>query len=130
MGILKKRLKNRLSEFVSSEELTYIYNSYDVIGDIAIIRVTERSRKFSRIIAETIMNVQRNVKTVLAQTSSVRGDLRLRKLDFVAGQNKTTTIHKESGCSSLLMCKNAIFHPDFFTSEYEMQNKLETEKLL
>ncbi|MCW3993231.1 MAG: methyltransferase, partial [Candidatus Bathyarchaeota archaeon] len=95
---MKKRLKNRLSEFLSSEELTCIYNSYDVIGDIAIIRVTERSRKYSRIIAETIMNVQKNVKTVLAQTSSVRGDFRLRKLDFVAGQNKTTTVHNEYGC--------------------------------
>lgn len=96
--MLKKRLKNRLSQFVFSEGLAYIYNSYDVIGDIAIIRVTERSRKHSGIISETIMNVQKNVKTVLAQTSSVCGDFRLRKLDFVAGENKTTTVHKEYGC--------------------------------
>jgi len=95
---LKKRLKNRLSQFVSSEELAYIYNSYDVIGDIAIIRVTEKSRKYSGIIAETIMSVQKNVKTVLAQTSSVCGDFRLRKLDFVAGEDKTATVHKEHGC--------------------------------
>ncbi|MBE0520067.1 class I SAM-dependent methyltransferase family protein [Candidatus Bathyarchaeota archaeon] len=108
---MKKRLKNRLSQFVSSEELTYIYNSYDVIGDIAIIRVTERSRKYSRIIAETIMNVQRNVKTVLAQTSSVRGDFRLRKLDFIAGQNKTTTVHKESGCLFSVDVEKCYFSP-------------------
>jgi len=91
-------LKNRLSQFVSSEELAYIYNSYDVIGDIAIIRVTEESRKYSGTIAETIMNVQKNVKTVLAQTSSVCGDFRLRKLNFVAGENRTATLHKEHGC--------------------------------
>jgi len=95
---LKKRVRNRLSEFLSSEELTYIYDSYDVIGDIAIIRVTERSRKYSRTIARTIMNVQKNVETVLAQASSVRGDFQLRKLEFVAGEYKTTTVHKESGC--------------------------------
>lgn len=110
-AILKKRLKNRLSEFLSSEELTYIYNSYDVIGDIAIIRVTERSRKYSRMIAKTIMNVQKNVKTVLAQTSSVRGDFRLRKLDFVAGQNKTTTVHKESGCLFSVDVEKCYFSP-------------------
>ena len=108
---MKKRLRNRLSEFLSSEELSYIYNSYDVIGDIAIIRVTDRSRKYSRIIAETIMNLQRNVKTVLAQTSSVRGDFRLRKLDFVAGQNKTTTVHKESGCSFSVDVEKCYFSP-------------------
>jgi tRNA (guanine37-N1)-methyltransferase len=98
MDTLKKRLKNRLSQFVSSEELAYIYDSYDVIGDIAIIRVTEKSRKYSGIIAETIMNVQKNVKTVLAQISSVCEDFRLRKLNFVAGENKTATVHKEFGC--------------------------------
>ena len=97
MDVLKKHLKNRLSQFVSSEDLAYIYDSYDVIGDIAIIRLTEK-RKYSRKIAETIMNVQKNVKTVLAQTSSVCGDFRLRKLDFVAGENETATVHKEYGC--------------------------------
>jgi tRNA (guanine37-N1)-methyltransferase len=98
MDALKKRLKSRLSKFVSSEELAYIYNSYDVIGDIAIIRVTEKSRKYSGIIAETIMNVQKNVKTVLAQISPVCGDFRLRKLNFVAGEDKTATVHKEHDC--------------------------------
>jgi len=111
MDALKKRLRNRLSEYLSSEELTHIYNSYDVIGDIAIIRVTEKSGKYSRIIAETIMNVQKNVETVLAQTSSVRGDFRLRKLDFVAGQNKTTTVHKESGCSFSVDVEKCYFSP-------------------
>jgi tRNA (guanine37-N1)-methyltransferase len=108
---LKKRLRSRLSEFLSSEELTYIYNSYDVIGDIAIIRVTERSRKCSRIIAETIMDVHKNVKTVLAQTSSVLGDFRLRKLEFLAGEDKATTMHKESGCLFSVDVEKCYFSP-------------------
>jgi len=110
MDVLKKRLKNRLSQFVSSEELAYIYDSYDVIGDIAIIRVTEK-RKYSRKIAETIMNVQKNVKTVLAQTSSVCGDFRLRKLNFVAGENKTATVHKEYGCLFSVDVEKCYFSP-------------------
>jgi len=111
MNVLKKRLKNRLSQFVSSEELAYIYDSYDIIGDIAIIRVTEKSRKHSRIIAETIMNVPKNVKTVLAQTSSVCGDFRLRKLNFVAGENKTATVHKEYDCLFSVDVEKCYFSP-------------------
>jgi len=34
----------------------------------------------------------------LAQTSPVHGDFRLRKLEYIAGENKTTTVHKESRC--------------------------------
>ena len=34
----------------------------------------------------------------MAQTSPVHGDFRLRKLEYIAGENKTTTVHKESRC--------------------------------
>ena len=104
-------MKKHLSKFISSEELAHIYDSYDVIGDIAIIRVTEKSRKYSRIIAETIMSAQKNVKMVLAQTSSVCGDFRLRKLEFIAGENKTGTVHKEFGCLFSVDVEKCYFSP-------------------
>jgi tRNA (guanine37-N1)-methyltransferase len=44
------------------------------------------------------MAVHRNVVTVLAQTSAVTGDFRLRRLVHVRGENKTNTIHREFGC--------------------------------
>ena len=108
---MKKHLRNRLSDVLSAKELTYIYNSYDIIGDIAIIRGTERSGKYSRIVAETIMDVHKNVKTVLAQTSPVRGDFRLRKLEFIAGQDKTVTLHRESGCLFSVDVEKCYFSP-------------------
>lgn len=96
--MLKKRLRDLLSEVLPTEKLTHIYNSYDIVGDIAIIRVTKKSQKYSRVVAEKIMDIHKNVETVLAQTTPVRGDFRLRKLEFVAGKNKTVTRHKEFGC--------------------------------
>jgi tRNA (guanine37-N1)-methyltransferase len=111
---VKKRLKQLLSEILPRRELADIYNSYDIIGDIAIIRLTETSRKYSQIIAETIMAVHKNVRTVLAQTSPVHGDFRLRKLEHLAGENKTTTIHKESGCLFSVDLKRCYFSPRLF----------------
>ena len=111
---MKKRLKQLLSALLSSEELSLVYNSYDIIGDIAIIRLTENSRKYSPMIAEAIMKVHRNVKTVLAQTSPVQGDFRLRKLEYVAGEKKTTTIHRESGCLFAVDLGKCYFSPRLF----------------
>jgi len=111
---LKRCLRKILSEFLPQEELTYIYNSYDIVGDIAIIRLTEISKKHDQIIAEAIMNVHKNVKTVLAQTSPIRGDFRLRKLEYVAGENKTTTVHKESGCLFSVDVEKCYFSPRLF----------------
>jgi tRNA (guanine37-N1)-methyltransferase len=95
---MKSRLKNLLLETLPQNQLVSVYNSYDVIGDIAILRLTDISRKYWRVIAEAVMKVHRKVKTVLAQTSPVRGAFRLRKLAYVAGEDKTATIHKEYGC--------------------------------
>lgn len=111
---MKRRLRKILSETLAPEELTYVYNSYDIVGDVAIIRLTDASKQFSQIIAEAIMKVHKNVKTVLAQTSPIRGDFRLRKLEFIAGENKTVTVHKESECLFSVDVEKCYFSPRLF----------------
>ena len=108
---MRKRLRRLLSGVLSQNELAYIYSSYDIIGDIAIIRVTEGTRKYGEIIAEAIMQVHKNVETVLAQTNPVRGDFRLRRLELVAGEDKTVTIHRESGCLFSVDLEECYFSP-------------------
>jgi tRNA (guanine37-N1)-methyltransferase len=104
-------LKRLLSNILPSEELAAIYGSYDIVGDIAIVRLTEISKKYSMFIAENIMKIHKNVRTVLAQTSPVRGELRLRELMYIAGENKTKTVHKESGCTFAVDLKTCYFSP-------------------
>jgi len=111
---VKKRLKTLLWEALPPGEISCIYNSYDIVGDIAIIRLTEKSEKYSQIIAEAIMKVHKNVKTVLAQTSPVHGDYRIRKLKYVAGEKRTVTIHRESGCVFSVDVEKCYFSPRLF----------------
>jgi tRNA (guanine37-N1)-methyltransferase len=51
------------------------------------------------------------VKTVLAQVSPVAGDFRLRRLMRVSGENKTSTIHIESGCLFSVDVEKCYFSP-------------------
>jgi tRNA (guanine37-N1)-methyltransferase len=104
-------MRKNLRETLSGHGLGCTYNSYDILGDMAILRVPEAARKYSQIIAEAVMNVHKNVKTVLAQTSPVRGDFRTRELEFIAGENKTTTVHKESGCLFFVNVEKCYFSP-------------------
>jgi tRNA (guanine37-N1)-methyltransferase len=107
-------LRKILSEFLPPDESVYIYNSYDIVGDIAILRLTDESRRHSQIVAEAIMSVHKNVKTVLVQTSPVHGDFRLRKLEYIAGENKATAVHKESGCRFSVNLGECYFSPRLF----------------
>jgi len=108
---LRKRLRTTLSSALSSEDLTNVYNSYDIIGNIAIIKQRRASARNAQTIAKAIMSVHKNVKTVAAQTSPVAGDYRLRNLTHVAGENRTTTIHKEHGCLFHVDVEKCYFSP-------------------
>lgn len=107
-------MSKTLPEILSPQDSACVCNSYDIVGDIAIVRLTERSRKYSEKIAEAIMTVHKNVKTVLAQASAVRGEFRLRSLEIVAGERKTYTVHRESGCLFSVDVEKCFFSPRLF----------------
>ncbi len=94
---MRKRLKEKLSEAMSREEIQQIYDSFDIIGDIAIFKTVKGNNASNEVVAKQIMAVHRSVKTVFLQTSPVRGDFRIRELKLVAGENRTVTKYKEAG---------------------------------
>ncbi|MCX8153436.1 MAG: class I SAM-dependent methyltransferase family protein [Candidatus Bathyarchaeota archaeon] len=97
---------------VSSGQLHKVYNSFDIVGDIAIIKLpSNATEKEAQLVSKTIMNRHKNVKTVLLQTSPVMGELRLRRLIHLAGENRTITVHKEFGCLFKVDLAKCYFSP-------------------
>jgi len=127
---LEKCLRKICEEILPQNELLYIYNSYDIVGDLAILRLADVSRNYVSAIAEAVMNVNTNVRTVLVQTGPVRGDFRLRKLEYFTGENKTTAVHRESGCRFFVDVKKCYFSPRLSHEECASQNKSKMERLL
>jgi len=91
-------LKAFLADRLEPSELKLLYKSYDIVGEIALIRFPKGLEKQRKIIAEAIMQTHKHIKTVLCQAGPVSGGFRLRKLEWVAGERKTETTHRESGC--------------------------------
>jgi tRNA (guanine37-N1)-methyltransferase len=108
---VKKRLSDLLSGVLTPEELSRVYGSFDIVGSIAIIRLTEAPEKNATTIANVLMHVHGNVRTVLAQTGAVCGAFRLRKLMHIAGENRTNTVHRESGCVFQVDLDKCYFSP-------------------
>ena len=104
-------MKAVLSEKLEPEAAKQLYKSYDIVGDIAIIRVPDHLEQHSKLVADSIMNVHKEVKSVWKQTSSVSGDYRLRNLEYVAGTKTTETRYKEYGCIYKADLKKAYFSP-------------------
>jgi tRNA (guanine37-N1)-methyltransferase len=108
---LRLRLKEKLSVNNPSEELNDVYNSFDIVGDIAILKVANNNVSIAKAVAKQIMAVHKNVKTVFAQISPILGDFRVRELRLLAGEAKTTTKYRESGCVFEVDVEKCYFSP-------------------
>jgi tRNA (guanine37-N1)-methyltransferase len=107
----RKRLRDKLSSDLSLQDLDQIYNSFDIIGDIAIIKMHNGNNTNAEALANSILSIHRGVKSVFIQDSPILGEFRVRKLRLVAGENKTITRHRESGCVFAVNVENCYFSP-------------------
>ena len=72
--------------------------SYDIIGDIILIKLQEELLEYKEKIGESLLQTNKNIKTVCL-TKPVKGELRTRDLEIIAGEKCTKTLHKEYGLS-------------------------------
>ena len=105
---MRKRLKEKLTQ-LPLEERNKVYSSFDIIGDIAIIK--HNNVQNAEVIAKQILAMHKNVKTVFTPATQITGDFRVRKLKLLAGENKTSTTHKESGCFFKVDVEKCYFSP-------------------
>ena len=90
--------KKKLNIIFKPWEQKKVSKSYDIIGDIAVVRIFEATDEEAQKIAEIILRSNPHVKTVMQQASPVAGELRLRRLKWLAGEEKIDTVHREFGC--------------------------------
>jgi tRNA (guanine37-N1)-methyltransferase len=127
---MKGDLKTLLAGKLEPWELKLVYRSYDVVGDIAIIRIPEPLKQQSKIIAEAVMQTHKRVKTVLRQVSPVSGDFRLRELEWVVGERKTETVYKEHGCLSKVDLKTCYFSPRLSYERMRIAQKVQPNEVV
>ena len=115
-------LKNTLSNILSSDEVSQVYSAFDQIGDIVIIKIPNELMPKKKFIADTILAHVKSAKAVFAQVSPVRGDYRVRNLEFIAGENRTITEYKEHGCRFRVDVAKTYFSPRLSTERLRIAN--------
>lgn len=115
-------LKNILSNILSSDEVSQVYSAFDQIGDIVIIKIPNDLMPKKKFIADTILAHVKTAKAVFAQVSPVRGDYRVRNLEFIAGENRTITEYREHGCRFRVDVAKTYFSPRLSTERLRIAN--------
>ncbi|MEK6973331.1 MAG: class I SAM-dependent methyltransferase family protein [archaeon] len=109
---LKPRsLKDALKGKLTGEEFNSFISSYDTVGTIAILEIPEELEKKEKLIAETLLDLHHNIKTVCKITGSHQGPYRIQPVEILAGRKTTETLHKEKGCLFKTDVSKAFFSP-------------------
>lgn len=96
-GSVKDALSARHA--LSDSDVAKVIRSYDCVGDIAIVEIPVELISKQGIIAQAIMAQNGHIKVVARKDSPMLGKYRVRKLTVIAGEKRTTTVYRESGCS-------------------------------
>ncbi|MEM0123370.1 MAG: class I SAM-dependent methyltransferase family protein [Conexivisphaerales archaeon] len=108
--VLVRPLKEILKEELGNEA-SRAYGSFDLIGDLAIIRVPDGFQDKLEIVGNALMKLNKSIHGVWAQVGPVEGDYRIRKLMHVAGEERSVTVYRESGCRFELDITAVYFSP-------------------
>jgi len=92
-------------------QVRLISKGFDVVGDIAVLRVSDKLGNGRFRLAEGLLKALPNVRVVLGQVSPVYGEYRLRRLEWLAGERRTETVHKEYGCLFKVDLARCYFSP-------------------
>jgi tRNA (guanine37-N1)-methyltransferase len=89
-------LRTILAGVIPEEKQRYLRDSFDVIGDIAVVTIPPELADYGQDIALAVMSLRRNIRTVLAKSSPGLRDGRVPGYDFLVGSS-TVTEHREFG---------------------------------
>jgi tRNA (guanine37-N1)-methyltransferase len=92
---------------------------FEVIGDVAIIG-TENEKE----VASALMSICKSIRTVIVPISDVEGEFRTRRFRHVAGEVRTTTIHREHGLRYRIDLEGAYFSPRLGTERLRVAKQV------
>ncbi|MFB6205191.1 MAG: class I SAM-dependent methyltransferase family protein [Haloglomus sp.] len=95
--------------------------TYERIGDVVVVDEDDDERAHR--IADAIMASDLPAKTVLNRASKVRGELRVRDWDVLAGDG-TETVHREYGCEFALDLAAVYFSPRLATERHRVAEQV------
>jgi len=108
---MSRMLKKTLDSLLTAKESDELISAFDQIGNIIIVRIPDLLLPKKKLIGETLLEQVKSVRSVFHQSSSVEGEFRTRDLEILAGDDKTETEYKESGCRFVVDVRKAFFSP-------------------
>ena len=124
-----KSLKDYLKTSMDDEKVDEIKKSFDIIGDVVVLEIPSEFDNEKFLIGEAALKFTKR-KAVYRKTSEIKGVIRTRELEHLAGEDVSETIHKEFGCRIMLDVKNVYFSPRLATERRRISQQVQENEVI
>ena len=118
-----KNFSQLLEGELSEEEIENLKTSFDTIGDIVILEISEELEPKKDKIGKATLDFTKR-KAIYMKKSAVHGTIRIRDLELIAGVDDPVTIHKEHGARLKLNVKEVYFSPRLATERKRVSDSV------
>lgn len=119
-----KSLIDFLEDKLPPHLLASLPRSIDFVGDVAILEIPDELEGCKKLVGEAVLKAFKRVRSVLAKSSAVKGDYRVREYELIAGSASTETMHKEHGCKYFLDPRKVYFSPRLSYEHYRVASQV------
>ena len=98
--------------------------SFDVIGDIILIKISKDLQNYSEEIGNALLTTHAHVNTICS-IDPVSGEFRNRSVRVIAGEQKTETMHKEYGMWFKVDVEKTYFSPRLASERKRVSDLIE-----
>lgn len=124
-----KSLKDYLKGKIEDSKIEEIKGSFDIIGDIVILEIPEDLDEYKQLIGEAALKFTKR-KAVYRKKSEIKGIIRTRELEHIAGEDISETIHQEFGCKLILDVKKVYFSPRLATERKRVADNVKDNEII
>lgn len=119
-----------MASILTAEETEDLFGAFDQIGNIIILRIPDSLLSKKKLIGQVLLEKVKTAKSVFYQSSPVEGDYRIRRLELLAGEDKTETEYKEHGCRFKVDVEKTFFSPRLATERLRIADLIQDGELI
>ncbi|MDR0779057.1 MAG: class I SAM-dependent methyltransferase family protein [Methanomassiliicoccaceae archaeon] len=104
-------------------------NSYDIIGDIAVVKFPDELVPYAEAAGDALLRTTSSLRAVMMDLG-VKGELRVRDIRMIAGSGTSETIHKEFGVTMIADPGKAYFNPRLSTERMRIASMVKDNEII
>jgi len=120
--------KEALERILTPEEMQEVKTAHDIMGSVAIIEVPDSLAAKEQLIANTLLDANHLIKTVLKKGSGHEGIYRTQHMVYLAGVETKEATYKENNCTFIVDVQDVYFSSRLATERKRIAKQVKKDE--